>query len=198
MKSIIAINALKKALRLRIVVTLLFFLSPQLFAETVSIAVVSISKIMQEAPQAERSSINLKAKFLPIEEKLAEQSTEIEKLEAQKSGESPSPEMKVQRERKLRALKRAHSRALEDFREEFRFARDRALDKVQNEVYDAIHIVRAQLDIDIIVQEYVSASQRIDITDNVLEYLGGQMRLKQSNRNNTKTQKENNDSFNPQ
>jgi len=197
MKLIITINALKKALRLRIVVTLLLFLSPQLFAETVSIAVVSISKIMEEAPQAERSSINLKAKFLPIEEKLAEQSAEIKKLEIQKNEGSLSSEIKVQRERKLRTLKRAHSRALEDFREEFRFSRDSALDKVQNEVYDAIHVVRAQLGIDIIVQGYVSASQRIDITENVLEYLGKQMRLKQSNRNSKKTQKENNDSLIP-
>jgi outer membrane protein len=193
MKLIIATKALKKVPRLKIVVILLLFIAPQLSAETVSIAVVSISKIMEQAPQAERSSINLKAKFLPIEEKLAEQSTEIEKLEAQKNGKSSSPEMKMQRERTLRTLKRAHSRALEDFREEFRFARDHALDKVQNEVYDAIHIVRAQLGIDIIVQEYVSASQRIDITNNVLEYLRGQIRLKQSNRNSTKTQKENND-----
>jgi len=198
MKLIIAINALKKATRLRIVVALLFFLSPQLCAETVSIAVVSISKIMEQAPQAERSSINIKAKFLPIEEKLAEQLAEIEKLEAQKNGENSSPEMKVQRERTLRTLKRAYSRALEDFREEFRFARDHALDKVQNEVYDAIHVVRAQLGIDIIVQEYVSASQRIDITSNVLDYLRGQMRLKQSNRNSTKIQKEKNDNLIPQ
>jgi outer membrane protein len=182
------------------VFALLFLLSPQLLAENISIGVVSISKIMEQAPQAERSSINLKAQFLPIEEKLAEQSVEIKKLKVQKKeiSASSSSEIKVQMDRKLRALKRTHSRALEDFREEFRFARDRALDKVQNEVYDAIHIVREQLGIDIIVQEYVSASQRIDITNNVLDYLRKKMREKQFNRNKIKPQKSNDDRFIPQ
>lgn len=185
---------------LGIIFASLYLLSPQLFAENISIGVVSISKIMEQAPQAERSSINLKAQFLPIEEKLAEQSSEIKKLKAQKKEISPSssPEIKVQMDRKLRALKRTHSRALEDFREEFRFARDRALDKVQNEVYDAIHIVREQLGIDMIVQEYVSASQRIDITNNVLNYLRKKMREKQLNRNKTKPQKSNDGSFIPE
>jgi outer membrane protein len=185
---------------LGMVFALLFLLSPQLLAENISIGVVSISKIMEQAPQAERSSINLKAQFLPIEEKLAEQSVEIKKLKVQKKeiSASSSSEIKVQMDRKLRALKRTHSRALEDFREEFRFARDRALDKVQNEVYDAIHIVREQLGIDIIVQEYVSASQRIDITNNVLDYLRKKMREKQFNRNKIKPQKSNDDRFIPQ
>lgn len=179
---------------LGIALVIYILLSTQLLAEPVSIGVVSISKIMEQAPQAERSSINLKAKFLPDEEKLAEQSIEIKKLMEKKAEISlSSPDEKLQMERKLRTLKRTHSRALKDFREEFRFARDRALDKVQNEVYDAIHIVRAQLGLDLIVQEYVSADSRIDITRNVLEYLREKMREKQLNRNNN-----NNDSLNPQ
>jgi outer membrane protein len=173
---------------------MLMFSATPLVAEPISIGVVSISKIMERAPQTERSSINLKAKFLPVEEQLAEQAKEIKKREAEKI-EIPlsSSDEKLQMERKLRALKRTHSRALEDFREEFRFARDRALDKVQNEVYDAIHIVRAQLGLDLIVQEYVSANPRIDITTNVLDYLSEQMRKKQLNRN-----KSNNDNLNTQ
>lgn len=179
---------------LGIVLLILIFSSTPLFAEPISIGVVSISKIMERAPQTERSSINLKAKFLPVEEKLAEQAKEIKKLEAAKIEPSlSSSDETLQMERKLRALKRTHSRALEDFREEFRFARDRALDKVQNEVYDAIHIVRSQLGLDLIVQEYVSANPRIDITTNVLDYLSEQMRKKQLNRN-----KSNHDNLNTQ
>jgi outer membrane protein len=177
--------------------SLLLFSIP-LQAENISIGVVSISKIMKQAPQAERSSINLKAKFLPIEEKLAEQAVDIKKLKTKITtiSAASSPEIKVQMGRKLRALKRAHSRAVEDFREEFRFARDHALDQVQDEVYDAIHIVRQRLGIDIILQEYVSASQRIDITNNVLEYLREKTRQVQLNRN--KIQKNHDDSLTSQ
>ncbi len=177
-----------------IILAIFFLFSTPLFAESIPIGVVNISKIMEQAPQAERSSINLKAKFLPIEEDLAEQATKIKKLLEKKAEiSSSSSDEKLQMERKLRTLKRAHSRALEDFREEFRFARDRALDKVQNEVYDAIHVVREQLGLALIVQEYVSADPNIDITHNVLEYLRKKMQEQQSNRN-----KSNNDNLNTQ
>ncbi|HFC93713.1 MAG TPA: OmpH family outer membrane protein [Leucothrix mucor] len=185
-------NNLKNRPISRIILAVFFLFSTPLFAEAISIGVVNINKIMEQAPQAERSSINLKAKFLPIEENLAEQTIEIKKLMATKAEISSSDE-KLQMERKLRTLKRAHSRALEDFREEFRFARDRALDKVQNEVYDAIHVVRRQLGLDLIVQEYVSADPRIDITSAVLQYLRKKMQEQQSNRN-----KSNNDNLNTQ
>lgn len=189
-----AINQYKNMAALKIALLILIFSSAPLFAKPVSIGVVSISKIMEQAPQAERSSINLKAKFLPIEEKLAELSKEIKQLQTKKKEISlGSAEKKLQMERKLRALKRTHNRAREDFLEEFRFARDRALDKVQNEVYDAIHKVRKQLGLGLIVQEYVSADPRIDITTDVLDYLSEQMRQQQLNRN-----KSNNDHLNTQ
>jgi len=76
-----------------------------------------------------------------------------------------------EKEREIRSRKRIRSRSLQDFREELRFARDEALDNVQKEVFRAIDEVRIAQKIDIVFQDYISASQRVDITPLVLEYL---------------------------
>ena len=163
----------------------LLVFSPLAKAEGVSIGVVNVSYIMENAPQSARSSIKLKAKFIEKEQELSKKQGEITLLEKKKSSEAliSNNEKKAQLDREIRTKKRAHSRALEDFREELRFARDAALDEVQKEVYEAIAEVRVKRDIDIIIQEYVSASQRVDITDDVLIFLREKINKKQMNRN---------------
>ncbi len=198
MNSIIVMNSLKNTALSSVMFVVLFFLPTALFADSISIGVVSVSKIMKKAPQAEHSSIKLNAKFRQIKEKLEKQQIEIKELKIRKDEDDISAREKNLRERDLRKRKREHSRAVEDFREELHFARDLALDKVQGEVYEAIHIVRDQLGIDIIIQEYVSANKRVDITNNVLEYLREKMKQKQINRNSTPIKKDNDSHFIPE
>ena len=89
----------------------------------------------------------------------------------EKNKTSLSADQILLRTREIRALNRERTRGLEDFREELRFARDSALDDVQKSVFQAIEEVRAQRKIDIIIQEYVAASQRVDLTPTVLNHL---------------------------
>ena len=142
--------------------------------DTVSVGVVNVTFLMENAPQAEVASSNLKDKFLPQEQKLAEDLEKINRLEIELKKETPSKQnadLRRQKERELRSRKRARSRSLQDFREELRFARDAALDVVQKEVFSAIDEVRKEKNIDIILQDYISASQRVDITPVVLGFL---------------------------
>lgn len=151
------------------------FLISNLYAkEPVSVGVVNVTYLMEKAPQSEAASTKLKSKFTPVEKKLAKELDEINKLELELNKIKVSKKnvkLQRQKEREIRTRKRKRSRSLQDFREELRFARDAALDDVQKEVFKAIDEVRAQLDIDIILQDYVSASQDVDITPIVLEYL---------------------------
>ena len=151
------------------------FLISNLYAkEPVSVGVVNVTYLMEKAPQSEAASTKLKSKFSPVEKKLAFELDEINKLEAELNKIKLSKKnikLQRQKERDIRTRKRKRSRSLQDFREELRFARDGALDDVQKEVFKAIDEVRAQLDIDIILQDYVSASQDVDITPLVLDYL---------------------------
>ncbi len=140
---------------------------------SVSLGVVDVTYLMEHAPQAEIASNMLKSKFQPQEKMLAKALDEIQELEAalEKGGQKLSLTERRLKERELRSKKRSRSRALQDFREELRFARDSALDDVQKEVFLAIDTVRQRLGIDIILQDYVSASKRIDITQSVLAHL---------------------------
>ncbi len=156
-------------------VIILGFCSKPVFAfESVSVGVVNVTFLMENAPQSEIASTQLKNKFLPQEKKLATELEEITKLEKELSeikSKNPDASLQRQKEREIRSRKRIRSRSLQDFREELRFARDEALDNVQKEVFRAIDEVRISQKIDIILQDYVSASQKVDITPLVLEYL---------------------------
>ena len=149
--------------------------------EAISVATANIPFLMENAPQAKIASVKLKEKFLPQELKLAKALDVINKLETELKNISPSSasnNILRQKERELRSLKRTRNRSLQDFREELRFARDTALDKVQKEVFTAIDKVRELKKIDIILQDYISASSRVDITPLVLDYLNKKLEKK--------------------
>jgi len=152
----------------------LFVVSTTYAEDPVSVGVVNVTFLMENAPQAEVASSNLKDKFLPQEKKLAKKLEEINNLEIELKkliSDKADKEVRRQKERDIRSHKRNRSRLLQDFREELRFSRDVALDSVQKEVFNAIDEVRSEENIDIVLQDYVSASSRVDITPLVLKYL---------------------------
>jgi len=153
----------------------LFFIDIAYAQKSVSVGVVNVTFLMENAPQSELASHNLKEKFLPQEKKLAEELEKINSLELELKkftiAKKTTSKLKKLKERELRSLKRARTRSLQDFREELRFARDTALDEVQKEVFSAIHKVRELQEIDIVLQDYISANKRVDITPQVLDFL---------------------------
>ncbi len=159
--------------------------------KAVSVGVVNVVFLMENAPQSELASNRLKEKFLPQEKKLAEELEIISSLEAELkeriAAKTISPDEKRQKERELRARKRSRTRSLQDFREELRFARDAALDDVQKEVFSAIDDVRKQQKIDIVIQDFISASKRVDITPLVLEYLKNKLLTEQAKTENARS-----------
>ena len=147
--------------------------------EIISVGVVNVTFLMENAPQAEAASGQLKAKFVPQEQKLSKELDKISELEVelkQLSASRSDTDLIRQKERELRSRKRTRNRSLQDFREELRFARDAALDVVQKEVFSAIDEVRKAEEIDIILQDYISASKRADITPLVLDFLNKKLK----------------------
>lgn len=145
-----------------------------LATDSVSVGVVNVTYLMENAPQSVIASVKLKSKFSPQEKKLAADLDEINTLELALNEIKVAKKgvgLQRQKESQLRSRKRLRSRSLQDFREELRFARDVALDEVQKEVFKAIDQVRIQEKIDIIIQDYISASKKVDITPAVLAYL---------------------------
>ena len=166
-------------LRLALIGLLLSSLLSSVWAEDPSpayrIAVVNLVKVLEQAPQAAAEGKRLESLFAAREAALAQEQLELQRArEALQSTADVLPEaQRVQRERELRTLERDYSRKQEDLREEIRFAKDAALEKVQEQVEQAVEAVRAEGQIDIVFREsnYIVASARVNLTDKVLAYL---------------------------
>ncbi len=145
---------------------------------SVSVAVVNVRHLLQHAPQSEAASKELKKRFLSKEQELDTEAEAIRAFEEslrQAEGRITREE-KIEKKRELRSRKRTQNRALEDYREDLRLAKSEALDDVQKTVFEAIDEVRQLKKIDIILQDFVSASERVDITKTVLAYLADKLK----------------------
>lgn len=139
------------------------------------LAVVNVVKVLEQAPQAAAEGKRLESLFAAREAALAQEQLELQRAREtlQSTGDVLPEAQRVQRERELRTLERDYSRKQEDLREEIRFAKDAALEKVQEQVEQAVEAVRAEGQIDIVFREsnYIVASARVNLTDKVLAYL---------------------------
>lgn len=155
-------------------------------ARPVSIAIVNVSSLLENSPQSKAANDKLKADFVPREEALNVEQKAIRELEETLSNRidagALSDEEKLQEQRELRDRQRKYSRAMEDFREEVRSARDQAIDTLQNQIVEAIGEVRELEHIDLVLREtdYIVASDRIDITDMVMQHLKKKFQAEQA------------------
>lgn len=144
------------------------------------IATVDVRLLLKNSPQSNVATEELKKRFQHREKELDNEMLAIQQLEAdlrQKAAELSKDEIR-QRKREIRDKRRSQNRAVEDYREDLRLARNAALEDVQKIVFEAIDSVREKEGIDVVIQDYVSASKRIAITDKVLAHL--QMLLEES------------------
>lgn len=141
-------------------------------APPLRIAIVSVSTLLDQAPQSRAASMTLKNEFGKREEALVAIVQQLEQDEDNLERNYALAEAeRVQLGRELRERRRAYTRDLEDFREELDIARSEALDRVQRQVLEAIEIVAKQNGIDLVSENYIYASKRVDMTDLVLRYL---------------------------
>ncbi len=173
------------ALLFRTLFVVLFFLvsHQSVYAEgeartSLSVAVVNVRYLLQHAPQSDAASKELKDRFLAKEKELDAEADAIRLFEEsiRQSEGRITREEKIEKERELRSRKRSQNRALEDYREDLRIAKSAALDDVQKLVFETIDEVRKAKKIDIVIQDYVSASERVDITETVIEYLAEKLK----------------------
>jgi len=138
------------------------------------IAAVNINNLMEQAPQAQLASEEMKQRFADREKSLLAERDSISKLEKQykRDKETISSTKREEMEQRLRGLLRDYKRDSDNFTEDFNLARNEALDKLQSDVYKAIVSVAEKEKYDLVLSESVLyASSRMDITDKVLAEL---------------------------
>lgn len=162
---------MKKLIRLFVLSLLVLPLS--VLAE-VKVGFVNTSRLMEEAPQAQSASKQMETEFAPREKELISLQREIKQMEDKLSrdGAVMSESERNKAERELLNQKRDLKRSQDEFREDLNIRRNELLSSLQKELNDAIVALAKEEGFDLVLFEgVVFASDRIDITDAVLERL---------------------------
>ena len=158
---------------LRIFVLSLLVLPLTALAE-VKVGFVNTAKLMEEAPQAKSASKQMETEFAPREKELISLQREIKQMEDKiaRDGAVMSESERSKSERKLLNQKRDLKRSQDEFREDLNIRRNELLAQLRKELNDTIVALAKEENFDLVLFEgVVFASDRIDITDAVLERL---------------------------
>jgi len=154
-------------------VAALLLVSSTAWSET-RIAAVNMNKLLNEAPQTKSADSELKSRFSERQKTLLEEQKKLRDQEEnyRKNKDIVSAAEKEKMESGLREKMRDFKRKSEAFAEDYGLARNKVLGSLQSDVYRAIVSVAEREHYDLVVSESVLyASDRIDITDKVLQEL---------------------------
>ncbi len=144
-------------------------------AQSIKIGYVNAVKLVEEAPQGEAALEKLEAEFGPRDGELRSLRDQVNRLEEELEKDSLvlRESERLEKERQLRSLRRRLTRSRQEFREDYNLRRNEELGKLQAVVTEAIVEIAKSEGFDLILQDSVYASQKIDITEKVLRKLRG-------------------------
>jgi Skp family chaperone for outer membrane proteins len=137
------------------------------------LAVVKVSILLDQSPRAKALAKSIKKRYLEREQILKREHEDLKKLESQldRRADKLSNAERIKNSREFRTRKRQYTRDYELFRDQLNSERQEALIRVRQEVLEAITAVRKQYNIDIVIENYISADTTVDITTDVIQYL---------------------------
>jgi len=143
-------------------------------ADGLKIGVVNVQRLLQESPQAQSARETLEDEFAPRRREIVSMQTAFEEKTAamQKDLEVMGAAERENAERELRNEERAIVRAQNEFREDLDLRNNEAIGGIQQEVLREIASYGETAGLDLILADgIVYASDRVDITEPVLERL---------------------------
>jgi len=166
---------LKKSILVLLVIGLFGFTN-LLWAAELKIGVVNVNKILKEAPQAKNLSKSLEVEFKRRSQDLTTKQKQLKKLEEKLGRDSEiMSEAEIKRlEKDVRSRRRKLKAALDEFREDLNLRRNEELNKLSRQVTEVIHQLGEDEKIDLILENPVYASSRVNLTEKVLKRLRAQ------------------------
>ncbi len=140
------------------------------------IGFVNTERVFREAAPAKRAQQKLEREFAMRNAELAKIEKQGRDLQAELERENVTmPEtQRREKERSLADISRTFQRMQREIREDLNLRRNEELASVQERATRVINQIAEQEKFDLIVQEAVFASSRIDITDKVIRALSNQ------------------------
>lgn len=166
---------MKKQLITTLAIALLSFGTSAVQASELKLGFVNTERIFKESAPAVKAQTKLQKEFAPKDQELQRMGKKVSDLqrELDKNGVTLSEANRRNKERDLAGLQREFQRIKREFSEDFSLRRSEELGQIQDRANKAIQAIAESEKFDMILQEVVYASPRIDITDKVLKALAG-------------------------
>lgn len=143
------------------------------WAQTGKLGFVNTERILRDAAPAVRAQKKIEAEFKKRDEELARMAEQLRKLQddLDRNAMTMSDSQRRSREREFAEMNRDFQRKQREFREDLNQRRNEELAQVVEQANRVIRQIAEQEKFDIIFQDAVFASPRIDITDKVIKAL---------------------------
>ena len=137
------------------------------------IAVVNWSRLLEEAPQAKAAMAALQEEFQPRQKEIVQQQKDLKAKEDKlnRDGAVMAENERRNAEKDLREGQRDLQRKQNEWVEDLNLRRNEELARVQERATRIINQIAEQEKFDLIIEEAVFASGRIDITEKVIKAL---------------------------
>jgi outer membrane protein len=147
--------------------------SPAAWAQSGKLGFVNTERILRDAAPAQRAQKKIESEFKKRDQELAQIAGELKKMqdELDKNSMTMSESQRRSKEREFGELNRDFQRKQREFREDLNQRRNEELREVVEQANRVIRQIAEQEKFDIIFQDAVFASPRIDITDKVIKAL---------------------------
>jgi outer membrane protein len=162
-----------KKFALSIIAISLLQISGMAAAAEYKIGFVNTERVFREAAPAQKAQKKLEKEFATREQDLQKMAKQAKDLQAylEREGVTVSDAERRNKERDLANLNRDFQRIQREFREDLNLRRNEELSAVQERANKAIIAIAESEKFDLILQEAVYASHRIDVTEKVLKAL---------------------------
>jgi len=142
-------------------------------AQDIRIGYVDMKRLLDSAPQVIAGRAELDIQFRPINNELLADEERLLALEQELAAATGlTREQVAARQREIRNLERSIERRREDLAEELNFRRNQQIKELGDEIEVAVQAVARREGYDLVLSSPVAyASEKIDITDQVLTFL---------------------------
>lgn len=156
-----------------VIAGLLMLGSSQMVLADLKIGFVNTERIMKEAPIAQRAQKTMEKEFAPRVQELQALAKQIREMQADldKNGMTLKDSDRRSKERDIEAMNRDFQRRNREFREDQNVRSNQEYTLIQERAQKVIQQIADADKFDLILQEAVYFSPRIDITDRVLKSL---------------------------
>lgn len=153
-------------------VVLLLLASPLVLAD-MKIGFVNTERVFREAPIAIAAQKKLEKEFAPRDAELQKMAKQARDLQSQleKGSAMLTDNDRRNKERDLANINREYQRILREFREDLNVRRNEELTKVQDRARKAIQSYGETEKYDVILEDAIYFSPKIDITDHIIHML---------------------------